>query len=344
MRIVVASTHVPFIRGGGTKIVEDTRDALREAGHEVDVVSFPVWEHWQQLPAQLLAMRLFDLSDSCDRLIAIRTPSHLLRHPSKVLWFLHHHRGAYDLWGTKFQDIPPNAEGLRVRALIKSADDVAFGEAQKIFCTAETIRDRLMRFSGVEGEVLLPPLTNSGAYHWAPDDGYVFFPSRIAPAKRQELAVAAMAHVRSRTRLVLAGAPDTVEALEAVERTIERHGVGDRVTLLAHWISEEEKHNLFSKSLACVFVPFDEDYGYVSLESFYSGKPVVTCTDAGGVLSLVRHGETGLVADPTPEALAAAIDQMALNPDRAHRMGQAGMRLVEELGITWERVVERLTQ
>ena len=112
MRVVVASTHVPFIRGGATKIVEDTTAALKAAGHEVDVVSLPVWEHWEQLPGQLLAMRLFDLTESSDRLIAIRTPSHLLRHPSKVVWFLHHHRGAYDLWGTEFQDIPASPEGL----------------------------------------------------------------------------------------------------------------------------------------------------------------------------------------------------------------------------------------
>lgn len=344
MRVVVASTHVPFIYGGATKIVDDTRDALRAAGHEVDVVSFPVWEHWDQLPGQLLAMRLFNLTESCDRLIAIRTPSHLLRHPSKVVWFLHHHRGAYDLWGTEFQDIPDTPDGRQVRDLIKHADDVGLAESVATFCNAETTRDRLQRYSGVTAEVLLPPLSDAGAYRWAPDDGYVFFPSRIAPAKRQELAVAAMAHVRSNMRLVIAGAADSLESLRSLERAIESHGVGDRVTLMARWISEVEKRDLFSRATACLFVPYDEDsYGYVSLESYQSGKPVITCTDSGGVLSLVRDTDTGLVADPTPEALGEAIDWIAAHSKDAGQMGAAGLRLIGELGITWQRVVERLT-
>ena len=50
-------------------------------------------------------------------------------------------------------------------------------------------------------------------------------------AKRQELAVEAMAHVRSGTRLVIAGPPDSAESLVALERAIEQHGVRDRVTL-----------------------------------------------------------------------------------------------------------------
>jgi len=38
MRVIVASTHVPFIDGGGRMIVRDLASALRERGHEVDIV------------------------------------------------------------------------------------------------------------------------------------------------------------------------------------------------------------------------------------------------------------------------------------------------------------------
>ena len=31
-----------------------------------------------------------------------------------------------------------------------------------------------------------------------------------------------------------------------------------------------------------VFAPFDEDYGYVTLEAFEARKPVVTASDSGG--------------------------------------------------------------
>ena len=41
---------------------------------------------------QILAYRLIDLADSCDRLIAFRPPAYVLCHPNKVLWFIHHIR------------------------------------------------------------------------------------------------------------------------------------------------------------------------------------------------------------------------------------------------------------
>ena len=44
-----------------------------------------------------------------------------------------------------------------------------------------------------------------------------------------------------------------------------------------------------------MFPPFDEDYGYVTLEAFLARKPVVTTTDAGGPLEFVEDGVTGLV-------------------------------------------------
>lgn len=345
MRIIVASAHVPFVRGGGTQIVDDVRVALREAGHTVDIVTIPVWESPAELPAQLLAMRLFDVASSGDRLIAIRTPSHLLRHPVKVIWFLHHHRAAYDLWDSPFGDIPNDEEGRRVRDLIKRSDDVALREAHSLFANSETTRDRLKTFNDLEAEVLLPPLPNPGHYYCAEADGYVFFPSRITPAKRQVLAVQAMAHVRTRTRLVIAGPADTPEALDRLHRAIDDSGVSDRVTLMPRWISEKEKHDLFARSLGCVFIPFDEDsYGYVALEAYHARKPVVTCSDSGGVLSLVEGGITGLVSDPTPEALGAAIDRLAQNSRVATQMGQAGFAHITTLGITWERVVGALTR
>ena len=74
---------------------------------------------------------------------------------------------------------------------------------------------------------------------------------------------------------------------------------------------------LYAGALAVVFPPFDEDYGYVTLEAFLARKPVITTTDAGGPLEFVEDGVTGLVCAPTPEALGAAIA-------RARRRSGAG--------------------
>ena len=55
--------------------------------------------------------------------------------------------------------------------------------------------------------------------------------------------------------------------------------------------------DLYAGALAVVFPPFDEDYGYVTLEAFLSHKPVVTTTDAGGPNEFVSDGVNGYVTD-----------------------------------------------
>ena len=91
--------------------------------------------------------------------------------------------------------------------------------------------------------------------------------------------------------------------------------------------SQAERVALFAHALAIVFPSFDEDLGYVPMEAMYAGKPVVTCTDSGGPLEFVVHGETGEIAEPTPQAVADAIDRLAADPARARRMGEAGREL-----------------
>src|SRR5207253_1751309 len=82
---------------------------------------------------------------------------------------------------------------------------------------------------------------------------------------------------------------------------------------------------LYGGCRAAYYAPLNEDYGYVTVEAFLSGKPVVTTTDAGGVLEFVTAGETGLVAAPEPEAIAEAIDSVWSAPVvRLREMGEAG--------------------
>jgi glycosyltransferase involved in cell wall biosynthesis len=93
-----------------------------------------------------------------------------------------------------------------------------------------------------------------------------------------------------------------------------------------------------------VYTPYDEDsYGYVTLEAFHSYKPVVTCSDSGGVKLLVRDNETGLVVEPNPEALAEAFDRLYENRIDARRLGRAGYDLMMTLSINWSTVVDKLT-
>src|SRR3954470_10352492 len=101
MRVIVTSTFIPFVQGGSTVIFDSLVEALTAAGHEVEPILIPFHSHPAEMLSQMLAIRLLPMSEEADRVIAIRTPSYLVRHAHKRVWFIHHHRGAYDLWGTE---------------------------------------------------------------------------------------------------------------------------------------------------------------------------------------------------------------------------------------------------
>jgi glycosyltransferase involved in cell wall biosynthesis len=324
-------------------IADDLTLALRERGHEVQRLMLPHDPEPEAQPSQQLAMRLLDVTDTGDRLIAIRPPSFLLKHPSKVLWMIHQDRLSYDLWGTALGPAELTHEAKTLRNTIHLSDQQCIPEAAAVFTNSRIVGARLESFNGVPSRVLYPPLGNSDGFRCDPAGDYVAYISRITSHKRQWLLAESMAHVRSDVRLVLAGAPDTPGDLAALSQHIERAGVGDRVTVLGHWISEAEKRDLIAGSLACAYIPFEEDsYGYPSLESALSRKPILTCTDSGGTLELVEHETSGLVVEADAKALGAAIDRMARDRNGTRAMGQALLRRTEELQISWDFVVENL--
>jgi glycosyltransferase involved in cell wall biosynthesis len=347
VRIAVCHPHAAFTRGGAEMHTESVVRALRDAGHEAEMVSVPFkWYPPAELVHQMAVWRSLDLSESngipIDMVIALRFPGYLVRHERKVVWLIHQHRTAYELWDhPRFADMSHHDEGRAVRDLIHRADRIALGEAKRIFTNSENVRDRLWRSLGIPAE---PLYHRSSACEEllreepGPPGDYVLFPSRLDPIKRQSLAVDAMRHVRSGVRLVLVGTGPAEPELRA---RVDRLGLGDRVQL-AGSVSDQRLRELYLGALAVYYGPFDEDFGYVTLEAMAARRAVVVTTDSGGPLELVRDGATGLVVDPKPRAVAAAFDRLAADHSRAGAMGAAGWEALEATVPSWPEVVARL--
>jgi len=160
--------------------------------------------------------------------------------------------------------------------------------------------------------------------------------ARLEPLKRIDLVIRAIAHVSSPVRLVIVG--DGSLRME-LQRETAALNLGHRVAF-AGSLWGDPVADLYAGALGVVYAPFDEDYGYVTLEAFLAAKPVVTTTDAGGPLEFVRDGANGLVCEPEGTSLAAAIDRLAGDRSLAERLGRAGRHVAET--ITWDGVIEQL--
>lgn len=348
MRIAIATVQVPFMTGGAEIHAANLRRALETHGHDVEIVTLPFkWYPPQQIVKQILIARLLDLSESngkaIDRLIGMKFPAYYARHPNKILWILHQHRQAYDLWGTEYCDLRRFPEGARVRQVIWQADKRFIPEARAVYANSAEVARRLKVYNNLDAPPLYHPPDQAESFHCNGYGDYVFYPSRLEAAKRQLLLVEAMTQVRSPVRCVLAGSQSWGEVKERIEEIVRCKNLQEKV-LLAGPITHEEKVRYYADALAVFFGPFGEDYGYVTLEALLSRKPVITCTDSGGPLEFVEHGATGYVVEPDPQAIAEALDQLYWEKEQARRMGEAGYALYQAKEISWEKVVEALLQ
>jgi glycosyltransferase involved in cell wall biosynthesis len=78
----------------------------------------------------------------------------------------------------------------------------------------------------------------------------------------------------------------------------------------------------------------------VPYEAFLSEKPVLTTTDAGGPLDVVRDRVTGLVVAPTADELARACVWLHEHADEARMLGRAGRDVAR--AVTWDACIDRL--
>ena len=86
------------------------------------------------------------------------------------------------------------------------------------------------------------------------------------------------------------------------ERMAAEMGVADRVEFLGT-VGDDRLIELYAGALAVVYAPYDEDYGYVTLEAFLARKPVITAEDSGGTLEFVEDSVNGLIGAADPEAI-----------------------------------------
>jgi glycosyltransferase involved in cell wall biosynthesis len=206
----------------------------------------------------------------------------------------------------------------------------------RVFAQSATIQRRLRRFGGVPAEVLYPPAPPR-PYRCDGYAGELFAVSRLTPLKRIDLLVRALAEPAARhVRCSIAGDGDEAPR---IRQLIRDSGVESRVTMLGPVDSAALVTHL-ANCRAVVFPSFEEDYGLVTVEAFASGKAVIACTDSGGPAELVRHGETGLLCEPTPAALAEALARLASDQALAEGLGAGAARV--SAGMTWPKTIARL--
>lgn len=343
MRIAVVTSSPPLAEGGHMVIARSLVQALRDAGHDADLVVTPQNRFGRQAAAYL-ATWLTDLGESArgriDQVVSLRYPSYAVRHERHACWLNHTMREYYDLWEEFSRPLSPQGrlkERVR-RGLMHAADKhLLTRNVDRLFVQSRTVQARLEIWPSLQSTILYPPAPQR-PYRCERYGDYIFLVSRLTPLKRARLLLEALATEEGAgLKAVIAG---DGEEREALTRFAADRGLADRVTIAGPLAESELLHYLAHCRAVC-FPPLREDYGFVTVEAFASRKAVVTCTDSGGPAELVGDGVHGYVCQPSPAALATRLRELSEDDTLAERLGQAAYERGRQ--INWPDTVEALT-
>lgn len=372
---ILAPSSVPFQSGGAERFWWGLREALAlNSGAVVELIKLPTPEStFAEVIDSYEMFSKLNLTHF-DMLVTSKYPAWMAAHPNHFCYLLHPLRGLYDFYHRSGMPVevpnpgghltellqllaverPSRADidplfalvrraltdrrlpsslfklpGPLIRRIVRFLDQIALNPAaiKGWLAISATVASRADYFpKDAEVKILPPP---SGLTDFRCERGeYFFTASRMSADKRIDLLIKAMAHFPLNIPLKIAGTGAELEGLRKLAEADPRiHFLGQ--------VGDADMARLYASAIAVPFVPYEEDYGLITIEAMKSGKPVITTSDSGGVCEFVKHERTGLIVDPVPLAIARAMQRLAENPNLAETLGAQARAAVAN--INWRQ-------
>lgn len=310
--------HVP---GSVSPLIED------RPIHTSFVQSLPLaakrYRHYLPLfPAAVNALKL----PPCDLVLSTsHCVAKAVRPPAGAVHVSYLHTPMRYIWDMYAEYFGPGRGGAArlvmplLRGPLQRWDVNTCGRVHHFLANSRHVARRIERHYGRPAQVIHPPV-EAGRFAPAPAvaDFYLVV-SALVPYKRVDLAIRACS--QTGRRLLVVGAGPEEERLKTLAGpTVEFRG----------WVSDEHLAGLYARARAFLF-PGEEDFGITPLESMAAGRPVVAYGRGGALETVVGLDDpagrppTGVFfSRQTPEALAAALDQLEAGLARFDPQALAG--------------------
>ena len=323
-------------RGGAEALYRGLLDALRDAGHAADEIAVHTDESsFDAILESYARCYALDLREY-DRVISTKAPTFMVSHPHHISYLLHTIRVFYDGFDIEYGRGTPEKHAQR--RIVHQLDQFGLrsGRVRRHCSIGHTPYRRLFDASpwwkSIGFEVLHPAPAIS-TFKPSKRQDYILMPGRLHRWKRVGLVIEAYKRVKRDVPLLITGTGEDEGALRAL-------AAGDRRIRFLGNVDDRQLVDLYADALLVPFVPRQEDYGFITIEAFKTGKAVLTCTDSGEPLEFVRDGDTGYVVEPDAGAIAARLTHAIDHRRDVARMGARGMQAVKH--IAWEPIVDTL--
>lgn len=331
---IIAPRAISSAAGGAERFYEGLREAIDNTGSASAEIIEVVWKdrNFQEILGSYARCEKLDLA-GYDAVISSKAPGYAIRHTNHICYLMHTVRSYYDMFEVRMPWLHPRLRREREMIFKLDRECLTRPRVKALLAIGEEVSIRLQKYIGLSPPVMYHGTTLRGL-HAGPYLNF-FMPGRLHRWKRTELVIRAMRLVRPQLKLLIAGEGDEEPKLRQLASS------DPRIVFLGR-IGELELAEQYSKALAVPFVPVREDFGLVSVEAFQSRKPIITTTDAGEPARIAGRSGGGIVCEPTPRSIAAAMNRLADNPKEAETMGIAGSRYAA--GMSWTSVAARLLE
>ncbi len=375
---IIAPSPIPFEMGGAEKLWLGLQTHINSlTPHPCELIKIATRERsfWELIDSYYRFYQT-DLSHF-DLVISGKYPAWMLQHPNHHIYMLHCLRGLYDTYHlmrmprevssthSKIQglvksledertEIPEafdrifslrddssipasvlNFPGPLIRKIVQFMDQKALKTLRSYAAISRTVALRKEYFPPGSSVRVVYPASSLGDFYTGPYD-YFFTASRLDQAKRVDLLVKAYRKTKTDIPLKIGGTGPLEGELRAIARKDPR-------IILLGYVSDQELVDCYAKARAVIFIPYQEDYGFITIEAMKSGKPVITFQDSGGVNEFVEHEKTGWVCKPSVSELKEVIETVSKQPEGA--LKEMGDRAREKVGfITWNYTIRGLLE
>ena len=342
-RVLVLGAQVPFVRGGAELLNESLVNEINKLdGYQAELVQLPYkWYPEEQLFDDMMAWRMLDLSESngkkIDLVIGTKFPTYAVKHPNKVLWLVHQHRYFYDLEFSKYDGLHTIENSKQIRDKIRTIDTKIINECEATYTIAQNVSDRLKKYNNIEAQALFPPAPLSASIKSGEYGDYIVYLGRVEAIKRVDLLVEALKESKKDVKVIIVGKGDDSIRIQTL---IDDLGLQKRCKMLGY-VEEEVLIDTLANAKALFYAPFDEDYGYATIEAFLAKKMVVTCKDSGEVANIVENTGSGFVCEPDPKDIAKRFNEIYTYSD-AELASRAASGYEFASKISWKNVLDKL--
>lgn len=170
----------------------------------------------------------------------------------------------------------------------------------KIIAQTKYIRKKIHQVYDINSDIVYP-FIDTEKYHFKSLDDFFLTVGRLYPEKRIDIIAEAFKRMPDKKLIIVGDGPEKVKIQNIIKKTYN-------ITLLSN-ISEERLIDLYSRCIATIYIPINEDFGLIPIESMASGKPCIASNE-GGCKETIIQNKTGFLIIPKITSLISFINKI----------------------------------